>query len=151
MRYVRQRPKGFTLTELVIAVAIVAILTSIAYPSYADFVRKARRTDAINALEDLHLAQEQFRAFCASYATSLGGGNLCDPAAPTYRLDVPATSPDGYYAIAILPGANGTGFVATANPAGTAQASDSCGVFAIDQDGPVTDNPSYAQGRCWGI
>jgi len=145
---VRQR-QGFTLIELLVALAIVAILAAVAIPSYQFAVQKARRSDAINALINLHLAQEQFRANCVSYATILGGADLCNTGTTTYRVNVSATSPDGHYAIAILAGANGTGFVATANPAGTAQASDACGVFAINQDGPVTADASYADAACW--
>ncbi len=145
----RRRSLGFSLMEILIATAILAILAMVALPSYRQTIEKSRRTDAINALQNLHLAQERFRANCWTYATTLGGSDLCDTGTPTYRVEVASTSPEGYYAIAILAGANGTGFVATADPAGTAQASDACGVFAVDQDGPITDNASYAGDRCW--
>jgi type IV pilus assembly protein PilE len=141
---------GFTLIELLMVLAIVAILAAIAIPSYVWAIQKARRSDAIDALQDLALAQEQFRANCVSYARTLGGSDACDPATPTYQLKRSASSADGYYTISILNGANGTGFVATADPVGTAQASDRCGVFAINQDGPVIANPSYADAACWG-
>jgi type IV pilus assembly protein PilE len=147
-----RQSSGFTLIELVISLAVIAILATIAYPSYVDSIRRARRADAINALESLHLSQELFRANCTSYATSLGGSNLCDGTTPpTYRINVAAQSADGHYAISILSGASGTAFVATADPAGTDQALDSCGVFAINQDGPITNDTDYANGRCWGL
>ena len=40
-----KRPKGFTLIELMIVVAVIGVLAAIAYPSYQDSVRKARRAD----------------------------------------------------------------------------------------------------------
>lgn len=43
---------GFTLIELMFVVAIVAILLALAYPSYVDQVRKARRADATSTLMD---------------------------------------------------------------------------------------------------
>lgn len=45
--------KGFSLVELMIAVAIVAILASIAYPSYMNSVRKSNRTEAKTELFDI--------------------------------------------------------------------------------------------------
>ncbi len=48
----RRGRSGFTLIELMVTCAIVAILASIAYPSYAEHVRKGRRADAQRALEE---------------------------------------------------------------------------------------------------
>jgi len=52
---------GFTLIELMIAVAIVGILASIAYPSYTEFVKKANRADAQAALVSLASALELWK------------------------------------------------------------------------------------------
>ena len=52
--------KGFTLIELMIAVAIVGILAGIAYPSYQDSVRKSRRADAQGALLGFANAMERY-------------------------------------------------------------------------------------------
>lgn len=88
-----QLTQGFTLLELMITVAIVAILASIAYPSYVESVRKGRRAEARAALTELMQQQERFmtqnntyRAFAVG-ATDVPfitvAGNV---SAPSYNL-----------------------------------------------------------------
>jgi len=62
---------GFTLIELMIALAIVGILAAIAYPSYQDSVMKSLRTDATGALLGLANAMERHFTETNSY---LGAG-----------------------------------------------------------------------------
>lgn len=52
--------KGFTLIELMIAVAIVAILASVAIPAYQDYVIRGKLTEATSALADGRVKMEQY-------------------------------------------------------------------------------------------
>ena len=62
--------KGFTIVELMIVVAIVAILVALALPSYQQFVRKANRGEAQQLLMNYANNQEIWRANDSDYATS---------------------------------------------------------------------------------
>lgn len=72
------RPAGFTLLELMIVVAVIAILAMIAIPSYLEQVRKGKRAEALQAIGDLQLRQERWRAEHATYGAlaDLGGASL---------------------------------------------------------------------------
>lgn len=72
-RAVRFSSDGFTLIELMIVVAIVAILAAIAYPSYRDSVLKGRRAEGRTAVLDLLQQEERFFTQSNSYM-SFGAG-----------------------------------------------------------------------------
>jgi prepilin-type N-terminal cleavage/methylation domain-containing protein len=85
------RSGGFTLIELMIVVVVIGILAAIAYPSYQEHVRKARRADAQTAL--LELAQFMERHYTANgkYLTSAN-------AAPTLPFsEAPKDGTGKYY------------------------------------------------------
>lgn len=65
--------RGFTLVEVMITVAIVAILAAIAYPSYRDQVMKGRRAEGRAALMNLMQQQERFMTQTGSYAALTAG------------------------------------------------------------------------------
>lgn len=67
--------RGFTLIELVIAIAIIGILAGIAYPNYLEYVKRAGRTDGQKALLTVMQAEERFynNSGNYSYTTNLGG------------------------------------------------------------------------------
>jgi type IV pilus assembly protein PilE len=114
---------GFTLTELLIAVAIVGILAAIAYPSYLEQIRKSRRADAEAVL--MQAAQFMERIYSEAGCYNPGPDGLCgtaDDAAPTLPY---AKSPiDGrgsYYGISFQV-IDATSFTLQATPrAGTSQ------------------------------
>jgi type IV pilus assembly protein PilE len=135
------RNRGFSLIELIVAMAIIAIVTAVALPAFQDSVRKSRRADAHAALLQVQTNQEKWRANNTTYTADLT--NLGFSTASN------AVSTDGYYTINITADSNtGIAYEATAVPkSGTAQASDSCS-FTLTNNGP--DISSAANRACWG-
>lgn len=64
---------GFTLIELMITAAIIAILAAVAYPSYMDSVRKGKRAEARTALMDLMQQQERYATQMGTYVAFSAG------------------------------------------------------------------------------
>ena len=125
---------GFTLIELMVVVAIIALLASIALPTYNNHVRKTRR--AAGGACALQMAQQMERY----YTTALTYVGAPAPAVLSARCE-PETLQ--FYAM-------GTGnlgaktFTVTAAPAGK-QSGDSCGNLTVNHAG--TKTPSTA--GCW--
>ena len=116
------RALGFTLIEMMVVVALVGILASIAYPSFIEAIRKGRRADAVSALTQIQHAQERWRANNGTYAGSLGAGGL----------NLSTTSPDGHYSLAITNNTAQTYTVkATANSSSPQVDDTKCRVFQI--------------------
>ncbi|WP_369158435.1 type IV pilin protein [Candidatus Thiodiazotropha sp. LNASS1] len=76
---------GFTLVELMVVILIVGILAAIAFPSYDEYVKRARRGDGTETLLAAAQSFEVFRARTATYPNDIALVNLNDE------------SPDGYY------------------------------------------------------
>jgi type IV pilus assembly protein PilE len=86
--------RGFTLIELMIVVAVVGVLTAIAYPSYQAQMQKSRRADGLTMLTRIMQAQERFYTLNNRYTVSLGTDLSYDADA---NQDV--TSEEGFYLI----------------------------------------------------
>ena len=100
--------RGFTLIELLIAVVIIGIIATIAYPSYARYVERSVRSDGQTAL--LQAASEMERCYSRDYTYA-----ECD-------LEM-TLSPSGHYAISVASGSQSDGgYILTA----TTQRSDGC-------------------------
>lgn len=78
MEHRASRAGGFTLLELMIAVAIVAILAAIALPSYSDYIKRAKLVEAQNALADFRVKMEQYYQDNRNY----GSGTTCGAVLP---------------------------------------------------------------------
>ena len=132
----RKRLIGFTLVELIISVAIFAILFLIAIPSYLGYLQKGRRADAVTSLLHLQLLQAQWRVDHGEYATL---EELAWQAGKENSLD-------GFYSIVVVSRGPG-GYRVVAKPV-KGQLDDACGVFAINE--VCTVYSGYAGPRCWG-
>ena len=130
------RARGFTLIEVVITVAIVAILAAVALPTYRDHMRKSRRAEAQAYLMAVASRQQQFLLDTRGYAATLAIVGIAAPSNVAASYDL---------AVATAAGPPPT-FRLTATPkAATDQVHERCGWLAIDQSGAKTS----ALGNCW--
>jgi type IV pilus assembly protein PilE len=100
------RHRGFTALELLATVAIVAILASIALPSYIDYVRRSRLTDAFQTMTQFRTRMEQGFQDNGNYGVA---GGACAVAAPAASQN---------FTFACTLGANGASFAMTATGIG---------------------------------
>ncbi|MDQ6680072.1 MAG: prepilin-type N-terminal cleavage/methylation domain-containing protein [Pseudomonadota bacterium] len=78
--------RGFTLIELMITVAIVAILAAIAVPSYSDYIRRGRLTEGLSALAAQRVKMEQFFQDNRTYVGACQPNTVApNPATPNFN------------------------------------------------------------------
>lgn len=117
------RSRGFTLVELMVVCAIIAILVAIAVPSYAAYMKQSRRADAEGTLMDIAQREQQYLLDQRAYATSKAtlGVTIPPDVSPFYTITICQTT----VAPCAAPGGVPPTFAAIATPiAGTAQAGD---------------------------
>lgn len=139
---------GFSLIELVVALVIVGIVASFAFPSFSESIHAGRRTDAITTLLQVQLLQEKWRGNHTSYTTTLGGTN-CNTLTATGLCWSGTDSLEGYYSISVV-SSDASSYTIKASPkSGTAQEGDRCGSFYLNQDGPDYGAAGAADNICW--
>ena len=109
----QRRARGFTLIEVMITVAIVAILAAVALPTYADYVRRGLLPEAFTALSDFRVKMEQYYQDNRAYGTT----NCADVASgPTWASATPTLTYTGakYFTYACALTAGGQGYILTA-------------------------------------
>lgn len=128
---------GFTLIELMVVLAIAAILAAVALPAYQSSIRKGRRSDAIDATAAVQQAQERWRANNTSYSS-----DIVDELQLGSQL-----SKSGYYRLSIS-AATGAGYtLAAAAVTGKGQDKDTgCSTLTLTVvNGSATQSPA----GCW--
>jgi len=142
-------PRGFTLTEVLTALVVVAVLAALAIPMWRTHLLRVRRAEARDALTSLQAAQDRFFGRNARYATAA----QLTAAAPD-GLGLGATTAHGLYAITLATTADGLGFQATARavPRAGQDGDDRCTTFTIDHVGQMGAADSSGADRsadCW--
>jgi type IV pilus assembly protein PilE len=144
-----KKSHGFTLIELMIGVAIIALIAAFAYPSYQEQVRKTRRADCSGALTALSQAMERHYTINNSYLGAAAAG--ADTGAPAvYPTACPVDGGTATYNLTIA-AATASTYRVEAAPVGS-QAGDKCGTFTLTNTG--VKNVSGADGgitwqECW--
>jgi type IV pilus assembly protein PilE len=136
------KQRGFTLIELMIVVAVVAILSAIAYPSYAEYIRRGHRSDAKAGVLQAQQWLERAATATGQYPTAL----------PTVFTNW-ATDPTKRYSLGFKGVPTTTTFTLIATrKAGTPQATDKCGDLTLTNTG-VRSADSYTvsdvEAECW--
>lgn len=151
MRYL-QRQKGFTLMELMIVVAIMAILATIAYPVYTDQMVRSKRSTATGALLQLTQRQEMFYADNNRYASTLSellGEDVGDQIIRDGSAYYAGSGSNKYYELQVSSENFRRNYSLTAKPIGN-QATDDlkCSLIGISSTGQKTakgEDPT----ACW--
>jgi type IV pilus assembly protein PilE len=139
-----QKQKGLTLVELMVVVAVMAVVASVAYPLYTNQVQKSRRADAKVALQMVAMEQERFYTLNGRYTANLSSL----PGVPSALSG--GNSQEGYYSVAVALNSGGQGFSATATAKSSgAQSGDAtnCATFTLNNAGAKGKTGSAS--NCW--
>lgn len=138
-----RRVRGFTLIELMIVVAVVAILASIAYPSFQDAVRKSKRAQVKADMVELAQRYERFHTVNNTYV----GFWLAATGAANGAVASPSTGGTAAYLITHEETANT--FTLIAAPQGAQTQDTRCGTLGLSNTGVKTETGTGALADCW--
>lgn len=133
------KQKGFNLIELMIVVAVIGILASIAMPAYTDYVTRGKLVEASTQLSDARVKLEQYYQDNRNYGST---DTECGVVVPS--------SPSKYFTFSCNWGAGATNqfFVVTAT--GVVATPTAGFIYTIDQDNLKTSDTPWGDGAtCW--
>lgn len=139
-------PAGFSLVELVVVLAVAALLAAQALPAYRGFMLRQHRQEARSALLDVARAQEWHYLSNRGYALP---GALSDP--PPVGLGAAAVTDSGRYALRLDAGSDAAAFTAWADATGEQRADTRCASLSIDSRGRrgALDAQGQPATDCW--
>ena len=140
---VRRATTGFSLLELMIAVAIIGILTAVALPSYVSHVARGKRAEARGALQENAQFLETYYTTHGFYSTEKGGST-----APDLPVTQVPSSGTANYSITAKVTNSGSGYTLTAE-AQNVMKNDPCGNFTLTQTGTQGVSGTLSVADCW--
>lgn len=133
----KRKERGITLIELCLVVVIMALLATIAYPSYVQFVLKSHRVEATEALLALAAKQELYFSEYRRYSDSLAELGTSEP-----------MTLSGRYQLSVQLLDDGMSFLLRAQAMGMQSQDTACAVFSVNQLGQRNSAVPYEQ-SCW--
>ena len=141
--------KGFSLIEVVVAMVIVSILASIAYPSYVSQLRKSRRAEATTELVSLAQAQERFFSRFRTYTSVVPAPDPCTGQA--CGLEKSSSLSENEYYVLTANG-NATSYTLTATAHGPQTEDTECRTLTLNSASVKSATNALSQkviDQCW--
>ncbi len=133
-----KKQTGFSLIEVMIAMAVLAILTSIALPAYQSQVQTGKRTEAQNLLLELASKEQRYHSDNMRYINNL----------VTLGYPNPLSTDTGAYGVTITTFGGGGSFTITAT-ADANQANDGCVNLTLTNTGVKGKSGTKTLAECW--
>jgi len=146
---ISRRVRGFTLIELMIAVAIVGILAAVAYPSYTDYMRRGALPEAFAHLADYRVKMEQYYQDNRDFGTTAGGACANKTGAPAWANFQPKGTKSFTFSCALKSGSTQNYTLTATGITGTRAAGHVYTLDASNEQGTTQFKGATVSKTCW--